>query len=68
MDDSNQRMEKLRGQLKAANQKILYYQSDEVISKSTASNEPNITAQLKQSIELNEQKGFVSILVTIEFN
>lgn len=61
MDDSNQRLENLRGQLKAANQKILYYESDEVISKSGNSSEPNITAQLKQYIELNEQKGFVSI-------
>lgn len=67
MDDSNQRMEKLRGQLKAANQKILYYQSEEVNSKSASGNEPNITAQLKQSIELNEQKGFVFI-ISIEFN
>lgn len=58
MDDSNQRMEKLREQLKVANQKILYYQSEEEISKSGTSNEPNIMAQLKQSIELNEQKGF----------
>lgn len=65
MDDSNQRMEKLRGQLKTANQKILYYQSEEVVSKSSNSNEPNIMAQLKQAIELNEQKGCVSIISNI---
>jgi protein HOOK3 len=50
LDDANQRNMKLRDQLKSANQKILALsQSDQ--------NKSDVQLQLKQSIELNEQKG-----------
>lgn len=58
MDDSNQRMEKLREQLKTANQQILFFQNEESNKKSdTAANNATMNVQLKQSVELNEQKG-----------
>lgn len=54
LDDSNQRNEKLRDQLKAANQRILMLsqnQSDEISAKS------DMDIQLKQALELNEQRS-----------
>lgn len=48
MDDSNQRTEKLREQLKAANQKILFYQSEEAKDSTADASE---VAQLKRTIE-----------------
>lgn len=58
MDDSNQRTEKLREQLKTANQKILFLQNEDTNIKSgVVTNNATINAQLKQSVELNEQKG-----------
>ncbi|XP_055683134.1 protein hook [Lutzomyia longipalpis] len=54
LDDSNQRTEKLREQLKQANQKILTLtqgQTDESSAKG------NLVVQLRQALELNEQRA-----------
>ncbi|GAB0097284.1 Protein hook [Sergentomyia squamirostris] len=54
LDDSNQRTEKLREQLKTANQKILTLtqgQTDESSAKG------NLVVQLRQALELNEQRA-----------
>lgn len=52
LDDSNQRMEKLREQLKTANQKIL-------LLTQSQGDEPkgDLVVQLRQSLELNDQKS-----------
>ena len=52
MDDANQRNDKLRDQLKSANQRIMLLSqnhSDEI--------SPNMEIQLKQALELNEQRS-----------
>ncbi|XP_053694661.1 protein hook isoform X2 [Sabethes cyaneus] len=54
LDDANQRNEKLREQLKAANQRILHLSqnhSDDISAKS------DMDIQLKQALELNEQRS-----------
>lgn len=54
LDDANQRNDKLRDQLKAANQRIMLLSqnhSDEISSKS------DMDIQLKQALELNEQRS-----------
>lgn len=50
LDDANQRNEKLREQLKSANQKILALSQND-------QNKSDMQVQLKQAVELNEQKG-----------
>ncbi|XP_058446464.1 protein hook isoform X1 [Malaya genurostris] len=54
LDDANQRNEKLRDQLKAANQRVLllsHNHSDDISAKS------DMDIQLKQALELNEQRS-----------
>ncbi|KXJ80579.1 hypothetical protein RP20_CCG024354 [Aedes albopictus] len=54
LDDANQRNEKLRDQLKAANQRVLLlsqHHSEDISSKS------DMDIQLKQALELNEQRS-----------
>lgn len=54
LDDANQRNDKLRDQLKSANQRIMLLSqnhSDEISSKS------DMDIQLKQALELNEQRS-----------
>lgn len=55
MDDSNQRIEKLREQLKSANQKI--YVLSRPTSTDDTSAKGDLVVQLRQALELNEQKG-----------
>lgn len=58
MEESNQRIEKLREQLKAANQKILFYQNEAQNAKSTNGESQSLAvSQLKQALEQTEQTG-----------
>lgn len=58
MEESNQRIEKLREQLKAANQKILFYQNEAQTAKSTNGESQSLAvSQLKQALEQTEQTG-----------
>lgn len=58
MDESNQRIEKLRDQLKAANQKILFYEAQSAsASRDTKDTQDTLLQQLKQALEQNERKG-----------
>lgn len=54
LDDSNQRTEKLRKQLKTANQKILTL-TQAALPSSDKNNDTMV--QLKQALELNEQRS-----------
>lgn len=53
LDDSNQRIEKLREQLKGANQKILVLTQ----TQNDDSSKGDLVVQLRQSLELNDQKS-----------
>lgn len=58
MEESNQRIEKLREQLKAANQKILFYQNEAQTAKSNNGETQSLAvSQLKQALEQTEQTG-----------
>lgn len=58
MDESNHRIEKLREQLKSANQKILFYQNEAQTAKSSSGESQSLAvSQLKQALEQTEQTG-----------
>lgn len=58
MDESNQRIEKLRDQLKNANQKILVFEAQSGIdSRDAKDSQDTLLQQLKQALEQNERKG-----------
>lgn len=66
MEESNQRIEKLRDQLKAANQKVLFYQNEAQTAKSSNGESQSLAvSQLKQALEQTEQTGIYTWLLTI---
>lgn len=56
MVESNQRVERLREQLKAANQKILFFEA-QAASLNANESPDTVLQQLKQALEQNERKG-----------
>lgn len=69
MDESNQRIEKLRDQLKTANQRILYFEAQATtatsLEKSKETPDATILQQLKLALEQNERKGIFILIIQI---